>query len=95
MNIQAAATRFEESLDLSGTFIRRTNLNGVNLQNADLSAADCSNATFRGANFTNANLRGTVLKGADLTDVIGLTKEQLAQAFTDKATVLPRYLSGK
>ncbi len=94
MNIQAAVTLFEEALDLSGTFIRRTNLNGVNLQNADLSGADCTNATFRGANFTNANLRGTVLKGADLTDAIGLTDEQLARAVVDKTTILPSYLSG-
>ncbi len=92
MNLHTATVRYDEALDLSGTFIRRTNLSGVNLQHADLSGADCTNAVFRGANLTNANLRGTILKGADLTGVVGLTSEQLAQAVTDNSTILPSYL---
>jgi uncharacterized protein YjbI with pentapeptide repeats len=95
MNIHSAAVLHDEAIDLSGTYIRRTNLTGVNLQNADLSGADCSNAIFRGANLTNANLRGTILKGADLSEVVGLTAQQLAFAIVDKNTVLPDYLEGR
>jgi uncharacterized protein YjbI with pentapeptide repeats len=93
MNLQAATTPYDEAIDLSGTFIRRTNLSGVNLQHADLSGADCTNANFRGANLTYAKLKGAILKGADLTGVIGLTREQIADAVVDKNTVLPSYLA--
>jgi uncharacterized protein YjbI with pentapeptide repeats len=79
-------------LDLSGTFIRRTDLSHANLERADLSNADCTNAIFRGANFKDAILDGTILRGADLTDAINLTQEQLAKAVLDNATRLPSYL---
>ena len=79
-------------LDLSNTFIRRTNLSYANLQRADLSNADCTNAIFRGANFKDAILEGTILKGADLTDALNLTREQIAKAVIDKKTILPAYL---
>jgi uncharacterized protein YjbI with pentapeptide repeats len=93
MNLHVATIPDKEAIDLSGTFIRRTNLNGVNLQNANLSDADCSNATFVGANFSGANLNGTVLKGADLTNAIGLTMRQISEAVTDDRTMLPDYLA--
>jgi uncharacterized protein YjbI with pentapeptide repeats len=92
MNHHAADVLFDEAIDLSGTFIRRTNLSGVNLRGADLSMADCSNAVFRGADLTGAILVGTILKGADLRDVVGLTREQLSQAVSDNKTLLPEYL---
>jgi uncharacterized protein YjbI with pentapeptide repeats len=93
MNLHAATILNNEAIDLSGTFIRRTNLTGVNLENADLSGADCSHAIFHGANLTDANLNGTILKGADLTNVVGLTREQLSLAVIDKTTILPSYLA--
>ncbi len=92
MNFHTATLLYDEAIDLSGTFIRRTNLSGVNLQQADLSGADCTNATFRGANLTGANLKGAILKGADFTGVVGLTLEQITQATIDKNTILPSYL---
>jgi uncharacterized protein YjbI with pentapeptide repeats len=92
VNVQSAAKYDKHALDLSGAFIRRTNLDGANLTNADLSEADCTNASFRGVNFTGALLNRTVLKGADLTDAIGLTREQLSKAIVDKTTILPDHL---
>jgi len=41
------------------------------------------------ARFTNAKLAGTILRGVDLSTVRGLTPEQLAEAVTDKNTLLP------
>ncbi len=79
-------------LDLSGTFIRRTDLSNANLEGADLSNADCTNTIFRGANFRNAVLEGTILRGADLTGAIHLTHEQIGRAIIDKATKLPENL---
>lgn len=79
-------------LDIQGAFIRRTSLRNANLERANLSFADCSYVDFRGANFKDAKLKGTILKGADLTDVLNLTKEQLAEAVIDQTTVLPAYL---
>ncbi len=92
MNHHFPDDQYRNAINLSGTFIRRTNLNGVNLQGADLSQADCTNASFRGANFRDANLAGTILRGADLTDAVGLTREQLKSAILDKDTLLPSYL---
>lgn len=83
----------EFDLDLSGTFIRRTDLSNANLERADLSHADCTNAIFRGANFKDAILDGTILRGADLTGALNLTSEQISKAVIDKATKLPAYLS--
>lgn len=80
------------ALDFSGTFIRRTDLSGANLEYANLSRADCTNAKFRGANFRNAILDGTILRGADLSGVRNLTRQQLATAIVDEATILPENL---
>jgi uncharacterized protein YjbI with pentapeptide repeats len=86
------AQRDSFEIDLSGTFIRRTDLSYANLERADLSNADCTNAIFRGANFKDAILDGTILKGADLSDAKNLTQEQIAKAIIDKSTILPDYL---
>jgi uncharacterized protein YjbI with pentapeptide repeats len=95
MNAHTQAKAFANALDLSGTFIRRTNLDGANLAGADLTGADCTNASFRGANLTGTILLRTVLKGADLTDAVGLSSDQLKMAVTDKSTILPSYLLQK
>lgn len=79
-------------IDLSGTFIRRTDLSGANLEGANLSRADCKNVNFRAVNFKDTNLEGTNLIGADLTDARNLTREQLAMAIIDETTILPSYL---
>ncbi|MGP0059382.1 MAG: pentapeptide repeat-containing protein [Beijerinckiaceae bacterium] len=81
-------------IDLSRTFIRRTDLSGANLEGANLSYADCKNAIFRGVNFKDAVLEGTNLVGADLSDARNLTREQLARAIIDDTTILPAALRG-
>ena len=80
------------SLDLSDTFIRRTDWSNANLEGADFSRADCAYADFRGANFKDAILDNTNLRGANLEGAINLTREQLAKAIADKTTILPEYL---
>ena len=84
-----AEKRKSSPLDLSGTFIRRTDFSEANLEEADLSDADCTNALFRGANFKKAILDGTILRGADLTGAVNLTREQIAVAIIDEKTKLP------
>lgn len=80
-------------LDISGAFVRRTNLSGTSLRHANLANADASGAVFRGADFAGANLAGTRLIGADLTGAKNLTIEQLRGAITDQTTKLPDYIS--
>ena len=75
-------------LDVHGAYLR-----GTNLSNANLEFADFTNAIFRGANFKNANLTGTILRGADLTDAMNLTREQLEAAIIDDRTRLPTLVS--
>ncbi|MBM3551448.1 MAG: hypothetical protein FJX45_06680 [Alphaproteobacteria bacterium] len=93
-----AAVRTEKretfKIDLSGAFIRRTDLSGANLEGANLSRADCTNVNFRGANMRDANLDGAILKGADLTDVRNLTRKQIERAVIDDRTILPSGLAG-
>jgi len=79
-------------IDLSRTFIRRTDLSDANLEGANLSYADCQNTIFRRVNFKNANLEGTILRGADLSDALNPTRAQLDKAIIDKTTLLPAYL---
>ena len=54
--------------------------------------ADLSGADLRGANLEGASLWEANLGGVDLTQAIGLTKEQFRYAKTDKHTILPDYL---
>jgi uncharacterized protein YjbI with pentapeptide repeats len=80
------------TLDISGAFVRRTDLTGASLRGANLAGADATNAVFRNADFEGALLDGTVLKGADLTGAKNLTVEQLSRAVIDARTVLPGYI---
>jgi uncharacterized protein YjbI with pentapeptide repeats len=75
--------------DLGGASLVGADLNGADLRRADFSESDLSDADFTAArigsaNFTNANIGGTILAGA-----IGLTQEQLDQAFGDSGTAVP------
>ena len=88
-----SSTRPESlTVDLHGTFIRRTDLSGASLRDANLAGADAANALFCGADFAGARLDGTVLKGADLTGAKNLTLEQLSHAVIDASTLLPDYI---
>jgi uncharacterized protein YjbI with pentapeptide repeats len=80
------------TLDISGAFVRRTNLSGASLRGANLAGADATNANFRDADFEGAILDGTVLRGADLTGARNLTVQQLSRAIVDGKTILPAYI---
>ena len=73
------------------------NLATANLTLANLTGANVADANLTGAevglaNLTDAILVGANLRGADLSDVKGLTQEQIDSAFTDQNTKLPDYL---
>lgn len=79
-------------VNLSGAFIRRTNLRGAILRGANLARADMSHADLRDVDFEGANLDGTILIGADLRGARNLTVEQIDAAMIDRETRLPAYL---
>jgi uncharacterized protein YjbI with pentapeptide repeats len=64
----------------------------ADLRHADLFGADLRQADLRGANLEGTNLRLASLQGADLRHTSGLTKAQIAAAFTDTTTLLPAAL---
>ena len=74
---------------LSFSTLQGADFDGANLRQADLRRANFEGATFKGANLGGAILKGTRLQGAHLSQAIGLTREQLAQAVTDQKTQLP------
>jgi hypothetical protein len=84
--------------DLAGASLVGADLNGADLRRADFSEADVSEADFtaariNAANFTSTNIGGTILAGA-----VGLTQEQLDQAFGDSGTAVPermRFVPGR
>lgn len=80
------------TLNISGAFVRRTDLSGASLRGANLAGADATNAIFRNADFEGARLDGTILKGADLSGAKNLTIEQLSRAIVDTRTILPTYI---
>ena len=93
MNVSAKLPpRQAKRIDLSGSFIRRTDLSRASLVGANLSEADCTNAIFRGADFKDAVLEGTILNGADLSGAVNLTREQIQRATIDERTLLPENL---
>lgn len=77
-----------DNADLRGALIR-----WVNLDSCGLDGSDFRGAILRGSNLKHATLEGADLRGVDLSEVKGLTREQLAEAVTDDATELPEYLS--
>jgi uncharacterized protein YjbI with pentapeptide repeats len=83
-NLQEANLREAELqwANLPGSNLRGANLFGANLQGANLQAAQLG-----GANLFRADLRG-----ADLTNVTGITIEQLEVAIFDDTTILPDHL---
>ena len=78
--------------DLSRATLIDVNLTQADLERADLSSADLSSATLSKANLAGVNLVGAILEGADLSTAVGLTREQIAEALTDRSTRLPPHL---
>ncbi len=48
-------------------------------------------SNLRGTDLRGTDLRGTDLRGANLTEVAGLSQDQLNQAFGDRETRLPSW----
>jgi serine/threonine-protein kinase len=81
------------SADFGRASLSRANLRDANLGRAYFSYTDLEGADLRGADLSfaylnHANLRGANLCGANLSNA-KITEEQLAQAKTNWATVLP------
>ncbi|MBD1904405.1 serine/threonine-protein kinase [Funiculus sociatus GB2-A5] len=76
---------------LTGAILKEANLGRAYFSTANLEGADLRGADLSFAYLNHANLRGANLCGANLTGA-KITEEQLAQAKTNWATVLP---SGK
>ena len=79
---------------LSGANLSRAILFGANLSGAKLQGADLSNAILADANLSGAILSASPLglSGADLSEAIGVSEEQIDSAIIDEETKLPDYL---
>jgi uncharacterized protein YjbI with pentapeptide repeats len=75
--------------------MEKADLSDANLERARLNRANLKDASFEGASLKGAFLHQTNLKGADLSGVIDLIKNQLAKAIMDDKTELPDYLKEK
>jgi uncharacterized protein YjbI with pentapeptide repeats len=75
---------------LAGANLKEVNGSRACFEEADLTGANMTGANLQAADLTGAKLDGTNLAGADLRGVIGLTREQLAQARCDERTRVPR-----
>ncbi len=86
-----------DNTNLEGASFRKAHLEGTRLRRAVLRQADFSrsylyDARLAGSDMTGANLDNAHLEGVDLTDVIGLTHNQLSTTVIDEHTKLPAYL---
>lgn len=89
--------------DLSGTDLSQAELNYANLTNVNLSGANLTGARLVGANLTRASMKGARLAEAnldfaildtDLSDVKGLTVEQLESTTLRHPMWLPDDIAG-
>jgi hypothetical protein len=89
-----------EGTDLALAHLEGANLTGVHMEEAILTEAHLEKAILVRSNFERSFLGGTHfegilyfievnLKGANLQNATGLTREQLANAILDETTVLP------
>ena len=78
--------------DLSISYLIKADLSKANLTNADMTGAVMSEANLKGANLEGAELEDAFLHGANLTDVVNLTCDQLALANFDHETKFPDYI---
>jgi hypothetical protein len=99
--IQALLLRADfEQANLINADLQEANMLKVNLTDANLAYANLKGATLIEANLLNANFEGAILidailDGTDLSEVEGLTYEQIASASTDEKTILPLYLASQ
>jgi uncharacterized protein YjbI with pentapeptide repeats len=72
---------------MKGARMSVSDLMGANLTGADLSGADLWMSDLK-----DTIIVGTDLRGANLTEVTNLTRQQIESAITDDTTVLPEHL---
>ncbi|WP_433436125.1 pentapeptide repeat-containing protein [Nonomuraea sp. CA-141351] len=73
--------------NLQGAYVR-----WVDLRDASLIGSDFRGSVLRGSNLSHAYLADADFRGVDLSEVKGLTADQLADAIIDGETVLPKFL---
>lgn len=94
-----------DNADLTDARLQNANLYRATLANANLTNVDLTDAILDGADLQGAKLKGAIMKGAstqgtifadvDLSDVEGLTWEQLEAAAVYEKNKLPIYLNSK
>jgi len=77
-----------ERADLSTAYLDRAGLRGAHLEGAALSGAHLTRTDLRETHLEGANLQGAHLEGVYLDEAVGLTKEQLAEAYGDENTIV-------
>lgn len=70
-------------------FLEHTNLTYAQLSNTNLEEADLSHANLSYTNLSDVNLTGANLSFANLTGATGLTKKQIAQAYSFEGATMP------
>ncbi len=78
--------------DLSFSYLLQADLSKADFSKADLSYAVISEATLKGANMEEADLSEAFLHGADMSEVLNLTAEQVESAYIDRDTKVPKYI---
>jgi len=86
------------NVEFSGADLHWVNFFEADLSNADLTRADLTGSSLRLANLTRATLSEAELvrvdlSGANLMEVVGVSQEQVEQAWGDGSTRLPGYLA--
>ncbi len=80
---------------LVGAQLKCASFQGAELGHTSFGSADLSGVDFRGATFETtamiigANLNDARMEGVDLSNVVGLTQDQINAAIVDKHTKLP------
>jgi uncharacterized protein YjbI with pentapeptide repeats len=75
--------------DLTDADLFRAEANQLDLRQADLTRTNFANAQLRGAVFGSTKFQSTVFSGADLTDAVGISLEDLKNCIITEETRLP------
>lgn len=82
-----------QNASLERAFANGAKIEGASLVEANLKGAQLYAASLVGSNLGQANMKETLVDRTDFTGVVGLSQEQLNQAFGDDHTILPDKLT--